>query len=122
MIPFVDKTIVKLGLVITLLGLIGGGLTFVHNAIYQAGVDSVKADTGDAYVIREQELNTKLTNALADKDIETAKAKLLQGKLTKSQNDARILRDKINDAVFDCVAIGGDFSELWNESSSKPTD
>ena len=122
MIPYLDKTIVKITLLITLVGLLIGVFKWYHGFVFDAGADSVRASIAAEYVEREKELTDKLNKLKAAKDIETGKATVLQGKLTKSQNDARKLRDKINDAVFDCDVIGGDFGDLWNESSKKPSE
>ena len=122
MIPYIDKMAVKIGLVLAILTLLTGFVTWGYNSIFEAGVNHQIAKEAKEYEEREKELTKKLNAAIAANEVETDKAILLQGKLTKSQNDARILRDKINDAVFDCVAIGGSFGELWNESSRKPTE
>jgi hypothetical protein len=50
MIPFLDKTIVKLVLVLAIISAIGFGLQFTYDAIFQAGVNSVTAAVNETAV------------------------------------------------------------------------
>jgi len=120
MIPYLDKKIVKIGLVITLVGLLIGIFKWYHGFVFDAGADSVRAELAAGYAIKEEALNTQLKALLAINEIAKGKASIVQDNLRKSQAEARRLRDEINDATFDCKSIGGDFMELWNKTITQP--
>ena len=122
MIPFLDKTIVKITLAITLIGLIGTGLKFTHDAIYQAGADSVKAEMKEAYDLREKELNTSLTQALADNEAQRELTTKLYRKIQKLETENRKIRDEIFTTDYECESLGDNFFRLWNKTiGSNPT-
>jgi len=112
---------VKMGIALALLTLVLGFSKWGHDKIFQAGVNSVHAELAEEFKIREQALNNRLVQALADNELAKTRATNLQVSLNKSQADSRKLRDEINDAEFECIYIGGDFDLLWNKASRKPT-
>lgn len=80
MIPFLDKTIVKLGLALAIITAIGFGLKFIYDSIYQAGVNSVVAATNEATVnVLENNVENsngdKIALEKSTKEIEQAKGK-----------------------------------------------
>lgn len=116
MIPFLDKTIVKLGLALAIITALGFGLKFIHNSIYQAGADSVYAELAKAYEGREAKLAADLELALADQKKAKVAAVKLQSNLNQAQAENRKLRDEINNADFICPTLGDNFMELWNKT------
>ena len=110
MIPFLDKTIVKLTLVLTIVTTLGFGLKFVHDAIFQAGVNSVVAAVNESSVeelIKKLESNNEATKMLEEstKEIERIKAEV------KKYND-RITR--VNPGVGCPI---GEFERMYNETN-----
>lgn len=121
MIPFLDKTAVKLGIAAAIiLGLIAF-YKWHHDQIFEAGANSVRAELAGEYEKREKVLTLKLGEALAENQKNRQKASQIQVNLDKAAAENRRLRDEINDATFECTAIGGDFMELWNKTISKPS-
>ena len=110
MIPLLDKTIVKITLVITLITLLGTGLKFVHDAIFQAGVNSVVAAVNESSLIelgKQVEKTNEATKMLAEstKEIERLKGE------AKRRNE-RITR--INPSISCPI---DEFERMYNEIS-----
>lgn len=84
MIPFLDKTIVKLTLAIALLGLIGTGLKFTYDAIFQAGVNSVVATISSTTI---DTLNSNVENSNEDKIMLEKSTKEITEAVGKAKSD-----------------------------------
>jgi predicted nuclease with TOPRIM domain len=121
MIPILDKTIVKIGLTITLIGLLFGFYKWHYNNIYEAGANSVRAELMEQYQEREKELNGKLSDALEKNKKQKEKSSKAQEDLRKKEIENRKLRNEINNAEFKLNALGIKFLNLWNKTiGTKP--
>ena len=85
MIPILDKTIVKIGLTITLIGLLTAFYQWHYNNIYEAGANSVRAELLLSYEEKETELNGKLKTALDENKKHKETSTKAQEKLRKEQ-------------------------------------
>jgi uncharacterized membrane protein len=78
MIPYLDKTIVKIGLAITLIGLLFKIATWGYNSIYEAGANSVRAEIAANSVttlVSEVENSNEDTISLQEHNIAIENAK-----------------------------------------------
>ena len=110
MIPFLDKTIVKLTLILTILTTLGFGLKFVHDAIYQAGVNSVVAVVNESSLteLKKQVEKTNEANKMlaeSTKEIERLKGE------AKGRNDGITRVDPNISCAVD------EFERMYNEIS-----
>jgi len=123
MIPYLDKTIVKIGLTITLIGLLTAFYQWHYNNIYEAGANSVRAELLLDYEKKEKVLNGKLETALEENEKHKAASVAAQEKLRLEQIKNRKLRNEIANAEFKFDALGIKFLELWNKTiGSKPNN
>lgn len=118
MIPFLDKTAVKIGLTITLIGLLFAFYKWHYNNIFEAGQNSVRAELMEQYQEREKDLNEKLKTALEENKKEKETASKIQNDLREMQKDNLRLRDEIHNSKnnFNCDSLGDDFLQLWNKT------
>jgi predicted HTH transcriptional regulator len=122
MIPFLDKTIVKIMLISAIIASLIGVYKWHHDNIFQAGADSVKAEMKEAYELREKELNTSLVNALADNETQKQLTTKLYRKIQELQTEDRKIRDEIFTTDYDCDSFGADFFGLWNKTIGSNPD
>lgn len=110
MIPFLDKTAVKLGLVTVLLLALMGFAKWGYDKIYEAGADSVRAEKAEEVVevlIDEVENHNEDTISLQEHNriVENAKA-------TAKRNNSRVAR--VGDSV---VCPVDEFERMWHETT-----
>lgn len=121
MIPLLDKTVIKFGLILALVGAILAFYKWHYTQTFNAGADSVRAELMEHYEKREKELNSKLKDALDKNKAEKEKASRIQNDLRNAQKINMRLRDEIHNSKknFNCDALGNEFFELWNKTIGK---
>jgi len=116
---------IKAGIILAILALLGGGLKFTYDAIYNAGVMAERAEAQANLLDLKNELDNE---ALILQQV-------YQTELHKALEDRKAMEQKFNDAVIklkirpkeviryvkqveatsDCVSLGSGFTFLWAE-------
>lgn len=113
MIPF-DKTIVKIGLAIVLIGMLIAFRQWDVQRSYDAGYNARKAEESDnsteAVSATLTENGEELAKAIAEKE---RLRKELDEVLSRPPKTVTIYEEKVIENNPDCTRIDG-FSELWN--------
>ena len=116
MIPYLDKTIVKISLVVALVCALLGFYQWHYTKIFNSGADSVRAELADEYKKREKKLNEDLSAAIEKNKEHKTESSKLQSDLRKQQIENRKLSNEISKADFQCDSLGVDFNYLWNKT------
>ncbi len=116
---FLDKTVVKLGLAVTLILACIAFYKWQHDVIFQAGVDSQIAVQAKANEAADKAFTLELGKALDESKTAKANAAKLQGKINEIERDYRRISKIAKNS--ECKALGADTFEWWNGILKEPT-
>ena len=117
-----SSTTIRLAMYITILSMIGGGVLWGYNSVYNAGYDSAKVEVLEAANITQRAIEAKyeanikqLSTELSSASNAHENSKGLAIKLQKELNDRPYLEivREIPKIDTNCDDLGGDFDRLF---------
>jgi len=114
MIPLLDKTSVRLILILAIISACVGLYKWHYDTIFNAGVNSIKAEMLKEFEANEIKHAEEIKSLLDEKKKWNETATNLQKQLKEKDGVHRNEIEKIK-TNFNCIYLGDEFYKMWNK-------